>query len=91
MKTQIGLGVLAMPSVFDTLGMIPGVVILCIVAGIATWTSYMVGVFKMKHQEVYGIEDAGGLMFGPIGKEVFGTAFCLCEPWIRVLGPLSSD
>ena len=79
MKTQIGLGVLSIPSVFDTVGMIPGVILLCIVASIATWTSYMVGVFKIKHREVYGIDDAGGLMFGSIGKEIFAVAFCLCK------------
>ncbi|KAL4909135.1 hypothetical protein BDW74DRAFT_187465 [Aspergillus multicolor] len=84
LKTQIGLGVLSIPSVFDTLGMVPGVILLCIVAGIATWTSYMVGVFKMNHREVYGIDDAGGIMFGPVGKEIFGIAFSLY--WIFVAG-----
>ena len=79
MKTQIGLGILSIPAVFDTLGMIPGVITLCIVALIATWTSYMVGVFKLKHPEVYGFEDAGALMFGRLGKEVFGIAFSLCK------------
>lgn len=79
MKTQIGLGVLSIPSVFDTLGMIPGVILLCIVAGIATWTSYMVGVFKIRHREIYGIDEAGGLMFGRMGREVFGIGFSLCK------------
>ena len=79
MKTQIGLGVLSIPFVFNTLGMVPGVIILCIVAFIAGWTSYMVGVFKSKHPEVYGFEDAGGIMFGRLGKEVFGIAFSLCK------------
>lgn len=46
MKTQIGLGILSFPAVFDTLGMIPGVLLLCIVAGITTWSNYIVGVFK---------------------------------------------
>ncbi|CAI7667037.1 hypothetical protein PCG10_001893 [Penicillium crustosum] len=84
MKTQIGLGVLSIPSVFDTLGMVPGVILLCIVAGIATWTSYMVGVFKIRHREVYGIDEAGGLMFGRIGREIFGIGFSLY--WIFVAG-----
>lgn len=79
LKTQIGLGVLSIPSVFDTLGMVPGAIILCIVALIATWTSYMVGALKMRYPEIYGFDDAGGLMFGRIGKEVFGIAFSLCK------------
>jgi amino acid permease len=79
MKSQIGLGVLSIPSAFDTLGLVPGVICLLAVAVITTWSDYMVGVFKLKHREVYSIDDAGGLMFGPIGREVFGFVFCLCE------------
>lgn len=75
MKTQIGLGVLSFPSVFDTLGIIPGVLSLCAIAGITTWSDYMVGVFKIKHREVYGVDDAGHLMFGRVGKELFAVAF----------------
>jgi hypothetical protein len=79
MKSQIGLGVLSIPVAFDTLGIVPGVVILCTIACITTWSDYMVGVFKLRHRDVYGIDDAGGLMFGRIGKAFFGSAFCLCE------------
>ncbi|KAJ5317971.1 hypothetical protein N7508_002479 [Penicillium antarcticum] len=84
MKSQIGLGVLSIPSAFDTLGLVPGVICLLAVAVITTWSDYMVGVFKLKHREVYSIDDAGGLMFGPIGREVFGFVFCLY--WIFVAG-----
>ncbi|EFQ30153.1 transmembrane amino acid transporter [Colletotrichum graminicola M1.001] len=77
MKTQIGLGVLSIPSIFDTLGMVPGVVLLCVIGGITTWSDFMVGTFKLRHPEVYGIDDAGELMFGWVGREVLGAAFCL--------------
>lgn len=79
LKTQIGLGVLSLPHAFHTLGMIPGAILLCAVAGIAIWTSYIVGVFKLKHRDVYAIDDAGYLMFGKVGREFFAVAFCLCE------------
>lgn len=79
MKSQIGLGVLSIPVAFDTLGIVPGVIILCTIACITTWSDYMVGVFKLRHRDVYGIDDAGGLMFGRVGKAFFGAAFCLCE------------
>lgn len=79
MKTQIGLGVLSIPVAFDTLGIIPGVIILCAVAAITTWSDYIVGAFKLRHREVYGIDDAGGLMFGRLGRILFGGAFVLCE------------
>ncbi|EXU94623.1 transmembrane amino acid transporter [Metarhizium robertsii] len=77
MKTQIGLGVLSIPSVFDTVGLIPGVILLLVIGTITTWSAYMIGVFKLRHRQVYGMDDAGGLIFGRIGREVFGVAFTL--------------
>lgn len=79
MKTQVGLGVLSIPAVFDALGMIPGTICLITVGVITTWSNYVVGVFKLNHRNVYGIDDACGLVFGRIGLEVMGIAFCLCE------------
>jgi len=79
MKTQIGLGVLSIPATFDALGLIPGVICLCIVAIITTWSDYMVGVFKLRHRDVYGIGDVGMLLWGRVGKEFFEAAFILCE------------
>ncbi|KAF4982339.1 hypothetical protein FZEAL_2015 [Fusarium zealandicum] len=83
-KTQVGLGVLSIPSTFDSLGMIPGVICLCLVAAITTWSDYIIGVFKRNHPEVYGLDDAGYMMFGKIGREVFATVFMLY--WIFVAG-----
>lgn len=79
MKTQVGLGVLSIPAVFDTLGLIPGVICLCTIAAIASWSGYIVGVFKLNHAQVYGIDDVGGLLFGRVGREAFAVAFVLCE------------
>jgi amino acid permease len=75
MKTQIGLGVLSFPSVFDTLGMIPGVIVLCTIAGITTWSDYIVGIFKLNHRHIYGVDDVGQLIFGRTGKELLAFAF----------------
>ena len=84
MKTQIGLGVLSIPLVFDTLGMIPGIIVLIAIAIITTWSDYVVGIFKINHPEVYGIDDVGKMIFGKPGQIVLGTAFVLY--WIFVAG-----
>ncbi|KAK9421806.1 putative Amino acid transporter transmembrane domain-containing protein [Seiridium unicorne] len=84
MKNQIGLGVLSIPSTFDVLGLVPGVILLCVIAAITTWSDYIVGVFKLNHPGVYGIDDVGGLLFGRVGREVLGAAFCLY--WMFVAG-----
>lgn len=79
MKTQIGLGVLSIPAVFDVLGLIPGVLCLIAIAFITTWSDYIVGIFKLNHPEVYGIDDVGRMLFGRIGREFLGVAFVLCK------------
>jgi len=84
LKSQIGLGVLSVPAAFNTLGMAPGIIILLVVAAGTTWTGYVIGTFKLNHPSVYGIDDAGGIMFGPIGRECLATAFCLY--WLFVSG-----
>lgn len=87
MKTQVGLGVLSIPSAFDTLGMVPGVICLLAVAAITTWSAFEIGKFKLRHRDVYGIDDVGSLFFGSIGKNFFGFIFCLCMRCISYRTP----
>lgn len=81
LKTNLGLGVLSIPAVFDTLGMIPGIICVIVVASITGWSQYMIGVFKQRHPQVYGIEDVGGMFFGSIARELVGVAFFICEQY----------
>lgn len=61
-KSTICLGVPAMPSVLDNLGLVPGVIGLCFV-GFVTWRSTRTtGPFKMNHPQVYAIGDAGDVL-----------------------------
>lgn len=78
MKTQIGLGVLSIPAVLDALGMVPGVICLIFVGVVTTWSNYMIGVFKLNHRSVYGIDDMGYKTLGVAGREFFGIAYALC-------------
>ena len=48
-KTQIGLGVLSIPSAFDALGVIPGVLCMIGIGGTITWGNYVVGRFRLNH------------------------------------------
>ncbi|CAG8909171.1 unnamed protein product [Penicillium egyptiacum] len=84
MKTQIGLGVLSIPMAFDYLGIVPGVICLCAIAVVTTWSDYVIGTFKLNHREVYGIDDAAALIFGPIGRWALSVIFCLY--WVFVSG-----
>lgn len=79
LKTQIGLGVLSIPSSFDALGLIPGVICLLSIGGIITWGMWVVGVFKQRHPDVYSIVDVGEKLGGRIGQEFMSVAFMLCR------------
>jgi amino acid permease len=79
LKSQIGIGVLSIPSAFDVLGMIPGVICLLFIATVATWSGYIVGPFKLRHPHVYGLDDAGLMIAGPIAREVMAGGFTLCR------------
>ncbi|RSL46683.1 hypothetical protein CEP53_010240 [Fusarium sp. AF-6] len=84
MKTQFGLGVLSIPDIPNTLGLIPGVICICTISAITTWSNYMIGCFKLKHRDAYGIDDAGDLMFGPISREFLAVGICIY--WIFCAG-----
>lgn len=79
LKTQIGLGVLAIPQVFEVLGLIPGTICVIGVSAMISWSNYVVGTFKLRHPGVYGIEDVGRMMLGEFGYQFFGVLFAICE------------
>ncbi|GAA5998476.1 uncharacterized protein JCM10292_002723 [Rhodotorula paludigena] len=88
-KSQIGLGVLSIPSVFSTIGLVPGIIVILAMAVITTWTLLVVGDFKLRHPEVYSLSDCGQLIFGRVGAEIFGFAYFLLTTMIAGLGLLS--
>jgi amino acid permease len=79
---------LSIPVAFDALGVVPGVICLIVIAGITTWSDYIIGTFKLRHREVYGIDDVGELLMGRFGRYLLGGAFILCE--LTFVVPLAS-
>lgn len=79
LKSQIGIGVLSIPTAFDVLGMIPGIVCLLFIGSVATWSGFIVGPFKLRHPHVYGLDDAGMMIAGPVAREVMAGGFTLCK------------
>ena len=90
-KSMLGLGVLSIPNALGVLGLIPGVISLLAIAVIATWSMHIVGVFKINHREVYGIDDVGYKLFGVFGREFLGTAFCVCKLMYRTWAALTAS
>jgi hypothetical protein len=74
---NVSLGVLALPQALAILGFVPGILCICFLGIIATYTGYLIGEFKLAHPSVQSYADAGFLIGGPIGREVLATAQCL--------------
>ncbi|KAL1411741.1 hypothetical protein Q8F55_002707 [Vanrija albida] len=76
-KANLGLGVLAIPVVFSTLGIVPGIIVIVVIECILVYCANFLGPFKMNHPEVYGLADAGFVFGGRWGKEIFYVIFTL--------------
>ncbi|KAK4546778.1 hypothetical protein LTR36_001510 [Oleoguttula mirabilis] len=68
-------GMLSLPSSLAVVGIVPGLIIIVFLGVFATYTSWLLVKFKMRHPEVHNMGDAGYILFGPVGRELlaFGT------------------
>ncbi|KAI0723816.1 transmembrane amino acid transporter protein-domain-containing protein [Cerioporus squamosus] len=70
----VSLGILSIPSVFASIGMVAGCILVIALGGVATATGYVIGNFKLRYPHVHNMADAGEILAGPIGREVLGAA-----------------
>ncbi|WAO96568.1 Aa-trans domain-containing protein [Fusarium falciforme] len=73
----VALGALSLPGAYHTLGMFPGVFLTISLGLVSIFTSYIVGQVKLRYPNVSHYADAGRLLFGRFGYEVFGAALVL--------------
>lgn len=70
----ISLGILSLPSVLASIGMVAGVILIIGLGLLATYTGYTISQFKAVYPHCHNMADVGEVMLGPIGREVFGAA-----------------
>jgi amino acid permease len=63
-------GMLSLPSSLAVVGLVPGVILIIFLGVFATYTSYLLVQFKLRHPEVHSMGDAGYILFGPVGREL---------------------
>ena len=68
----ISLGILSLPSVLQTIGMIPGIILIAGMGILATYSGYVIGQFRIAHPWVHSFGDAGEILFRPLGLPRFG-------------------
>ncbi|KAI9773821.1 MAG: hypothetical protein M1840_006046 [Geoglossum simile] len=70
----ISLGILSLPSALATVGLVPGIILIISLGLAATYTGYVIGQFKIRYPHVHNMADAGEVLLGAVGREVFGFA-----------------
>lgn len=75
--TAIALGSLSIPSSFASLGMVPGIICCVGIGLVSIYTSFIVGQVKLKFPNIANYADAGRLMWGRVGYEVFNVMIIL--------------
>ncbi|KAI5238010.1 transmembrane amino acid transporter [Aureobasidium subglaciale] len=66
-------GMLSLPSSLATIGLVPGLVVIIFLGIFATYTSWLLVKFKLRHPQVHNMGDAGHILAGRVGKEVLGA------------------
>lgn len=68
-------GMLSLPYALAIVGTVPGIFIIIFLGVFATYTSWLLVKFKLRHPEVHNMGDAGLILFGRFGRELlsFGT------------------
>lgn len=70
----ISLGILSLPSVLASIGLVAGIILIACLGLIATYTGYTIWQFKMAYPHVHNLADVGEVMLGAFGREFFGAA-----------------
>lgn len=78
LKINFGLGVLSIPYVLLTLGAVPGVLVILVIALMTTWSSYVMGTTKLRHPELGSIADVGLFLSGPILRDFLLGGYVIC-------------
>lgn len=63
-------GMLSLPSSLAVVGIVPGVILIVFLGVFATYTSWLLVKFKLRHPEVHNMGDAGMILFGVFGREL---------------------
>lgn len=66
-------GMLSLPQALATVGIVPGVILIVFLGVWATFTSWVLIQFKLRHPQVHNMGDAGYILFGPLGREVLAA------------------
>lgn len=91
LKSQIGLGVLALPQTFSILGIVPGLIVIIAIGLITTYADIILGDFAVHYGSVHNLGDVGFILGGTLGREVLGTGYMLFQIFLAASGILAGS
>ncbi|PYH44687.1 neutral amino acid permease [Aspergillus saccharolyticus JOP 1030-1] len=77
---SVSLGVLSLPAAVASLGLVPAIILIVGLGILATYTGYNIGLFRERYPHIQNLADAGEILLGPFGRELFGLGqflFCI--------------
>lgn len=77
----VSLGILSLPSVIATLGLVPGIIVICIIAVISGYSGLVFGKFCQLYPNIRSFGDAGGVMGEALWGPAAGRACFLVLGW----------
>ncbi|KAJ5623029.1 hypothetical protein N7490_011634 [Penicillium lividum] len=79
---SVSLGVLSLPATLAQLGLAPALVLIIGLGLLATYTGYVIGQFHQRYPHIQNLADAGEVLMGPFGRELFGIGQLLFSIFI---------
>ncbi|TFK86399.1 amino acid transporter [Polyporus arcularius HHB13444] len=69
----VSTGLLTLPNAIAIVGIVPSLILTIFLGVFALYTAKLLVDFKLNHPEVHNMGDAGYILFGPIGREIFAA------------------
>ncbi|PYH85839.1 hypothetical protein BO82DRAFT_398159 [Aspergillus uvarum CBS 121591] len=79
---SVSLGVLSLPATLTALGLVPAIILIIGLGILALYTGYVIGQFRERHPSIHNLADAGEILMGRFGRELFGLGQILFSIFI---------
>ncbi|KAI9923746.1 hypothetical protein ASPWEDRAFT_163996 [Aspergillus wentii DTO 134E9] len=79
---SVSLGVLSLPATLAALGLVPAIILIVGLGILATYTGYVIGQFRERYPHIHNLSDAGEIVMGSFGRELFGLGQILFSIFI---------
>lgn len=87
---NISLGILSLPAVLKTIGLVGGIIAIILMGIITTYSGYTLWQFRMRYPQVASFGDVGQILMGKFGRELFGFAYVTFCVFCKFFPPYTS-